>query len=226
MKNKVVKIVLIVVACIVAAVLLFFVGRHIYANVNVASRANEIGEEYGVTDFYSKSTDLFGEVRSIKLNSKDFASLSEEDKMALMISMSTDEEMKSNLVEERQKEVNPLTDWYFEIISGGTFHTIEVLSDYNMLKFSGGVQRKLENAESYGFELEFHNEYGTADTICAFNGCTNTIVRTGNSNACIDHAGICTGCHKYIDKGKSKCEYCAQRLIEEGYKILDEAYRD
>ncbi len=158
MKNKTVKIVLISVAVVVAAALIVFAAVHISANADVASRANEIGEEYGVTDFYSNSTNIFGEVWSLDLHSKDYIDLSEEDKMNLLIDISTDEEMISKLAEERQKEVNPLTGWYLEIISGDDWYTVSVLSDYNMLDFSGGIHRKLENADSYGYVVETQDE--------------------------------------------------------------------
>ena len=53
MKNKTIKIVLISVAVVVAAALVVFAAIHISANVDIASRANEIGEKYGITDLSS-----------------------------------------------------------------------------------------------------------------------------------------------------------------------------
>ncbi len=58
----------------------------------------------------------------------------------------------------------------------------------------------------------FTNIQGTETTVCAHEGCTNYIARSGDTLYCTEHSGICSTCGKYVDEGKTRCSQC---LIDE-----------
>lgn len=218
MKKKPIIIALISVVSIAVAVLLFFFVRGIVANVRIQSIVNEKGEAFGITDFKSKSTNFFGEVWDVELESKSFYQLSDEERFQLILSIVTDEQLKSLTVETVRSKPGPLVSKYFEIYSGGKYHYFDINADYNRIYLIGGDEKyRVDNAESYGFILPFTNRYGTEDTTCIASGCSNKIVRTGNSNACIKHCEICDDCYIYIDKGDTRCDSCAKKAFEEVY---------
>ena len=56
--------------------------------------------------------------------------------------------------------------------------------------------------------VAFTNKYGTATTICAHPGCTNTIAASGDTNCCTVHSRKCLACGKYIDEDAMYCMDC------------------
>ncbi len=215
-KNPII-IALISVVSVVLVVLSAFLIRCIVANVNIKKIANEKGEKFGVTDFKSDSAEFTGEVKNVLLKSETFASLSDEDRFQLILSIITDEEMIALTADVVQDELNPLLD-QFQIYSGDKYHSFSLNANTNMIVVYGGKDKYyVEDAESYGFKLPFANQYGTEETPCIVSGCEKNIVRTGNSNACWYHAGICDDCHTYINKGDDRCDRCAKAAFDKVY---------
>ncbi|MBO5935612.1 MAG: hypothetical protein J6Q94_09025 [Clostridia bacterium] len=227
MKKKPVIIALISVVSIAVAVLLFFFIRGVVANVRIQNIANEKGEAFGITDFKSKSTNFIGEVWDVELKSESFYQLSDEDRFQIILSIVTDEELKSMMVSAVRSKPGPLVSENFEIYSGNAWHYFDINADYNKIYLTGGEEKYcVNNAESYGFILPFKNKYGTEDTTCIVSDCNNKIVRTGNSNACIDHCEICDDCYIYIDKGDTRCDNCAKKAFEKHYDDVAEVLGD
>lgn len=225
--KKPIIITLVTIISVIVLVLSFFLIRGTVANITIQQIANEKGEKYGVSDFKSKSTNFWGEVWAIDLRSNNFASLSDEDRFQLILSISTDEKLLSLLVEDTRNRPNPLVDHYFQIYSGEGWHYFQINDNTNTIKLQGGEETYyVENAESYGYELLFSNEFGTEDTTCIANGCDNKIVRTGDSNACIEHAGICSDCHIYIDKNDDRCDRCAKEAFNAVYDDVKDVLGD
>ncbi len=205
---------------------MFFLIKGAVINNKIVQIANEKGEKYGVTDFESDSTDFFGIVKEINLDSETYASLSDEDRFQIMHSLCSDEELTSLLVDYVQDNLNPLLE-NLSIYSGDKYHCLYLRPDGNSLKLIGGKKDYfVEDATSYGYTLPFENDYGTEDTICIANDCENTIVRTGNSNACRMHAGICRGCHTYINKGDERCDRCAKEAYDAVYEDVSRVLGD
>lgn len=55
---------------------------------------------------------------------------------------------------------------------------------------------------------DFSNEYGDANTKCAYSGCDNYIASKGDTNCCVKHSNKCLECKKYIDSDANYCMQC------------------
>ena len=54
----------------------------------------------------------------------------------------------------------------------------------------------------------FTNKYGTANTTCAYSGCTQKIASSGDTNCCTKHSNKCGNCGCYIDGDAMYCMSC------------------
>lgn len=152
----------------------------------------------------------------VKLYSDSFYKLTNEDKLNLIASMSTAEEMKSLIHPLFQNNDSDLEGSFLEVFSNDLSHIVVINDDYNTLELHCGNERYyFDNATSYGYSLgEFFNSYGSEDTVCAHPGCDNTIARSGDTNCCAVHSNRCKECYKYIDEDAIWCISCIESAIK------------
>ncbi len=62
-------------------------------------------------------------------------------------------------------------------------------------------------------DKSFTNKYGSPNTKCAVDGCTNKIVSSGDSNSCATHSQKCLSCRCYIDYDAMYCMQCIEDAL-------------
>lgn len=59
----------------------------------------------------------------------------------------------------------------------------------------------------------FTNRQGREETVCAHEGCKNTVARSGDTAFCEEHSARCRDCGCYIGEGEKLCADCLYREI-------------